>query len=121
MISFIGFSGVAESRILPHGPQPPAVHGRLHAARVGIFARQPQLGVMVDVVLGRRVDVRERKAGVGLEALLAQRRLGLRFFCSGAPLDEPAAQILQMIHQGLNKLRNVHRRGAGDDSAHSHS
>src|SRR5207237_6634928 len=59
--------------VLPHGPQPPAVHGGLHAARKRQLARHPEVALLVEaggVVAG--VEVRQRDLGVGLEAGLAQ-------------------------------------------------
>ena len=46
----VGRLGRAEAGVLAHGPQPPAVHGRLHAARIGILTRLTQLNGVVEVL-----------------------------------------------------------------------
>ena len=38
-VALVRFVGVAHARVLPHGPQTPAIHRRLHAAREGILPR----------------------------------------------------------------------------------
>src|SRR5581483_8189483 len=72
MISFIRFGRVSEAGILPHGPQPPAVHGRLHAARERELARLAEVARVVERRALRRIEVLDRDAGVGLEAILPQ-------------------------------------------------
>ena len=61
-VSSVGFRGRAETRILPHRPQPAAIHRRLDAARERKFAREAEgrVGIPTDKVSGERVGRDER-------------------------------------------------------------
>ncbi len=43
VVALVGFLGRAEAGILAHGPEPAAVHGRLHAAGIGVLAGEAEL------------------------------------------------------------------------------
>jgi hypothetical protein len=64
--ALVGLLGGAEARELPHRPQPPAVHARVHAARERILARIADLVVVIGDVV-RAVERPDRLAGEGGE------------------------------------------------------
>jgi len=53
-VARVRFLGGAETGILSHRPQPSAIHGRLYAARIREFARQPKLAGIIEVFLVER-------------------------------------------------------------------
>ena len=53
----VRFVGIAHARVLPHGPQTAAIHGRLHAAGVGELSRVTYVAVVIPrLEIGRRVQ-----------------------------------------------------------------
>ena len=61
LVALVGFLGVAHAGILPHGPEAAAVHGGLHAARVGIFAGVSDFAfLLLAVLIGGRVQWADR-------------------------------------------------------------
>jgi hypothetical protein len=42
-IALVRFLGGPEARVLSHSPKLPTIHGRLHAAGIGVFARETEL------------------------------------------------------------------------------
>ena len=49
-VALVGFLGRAETGVLAHGPEAAAVHGRLHAAGVGVFAGKAELLFIAGIV-----------------------------------------------------------------------
>ena len=62
-VAVVGLFGGGEAGVLAHRPEPPAIHGRLDAAGVGILAGEAELlgGIPVGEIL-RRVERRDGNA-----------------------------------------------------------
>ena len=54
LVALVRLLGIAHARILPHGPQPPAVHRGLHPARERILPRIPNLTLVIRTFKIRR-------------------------------------------------------------------
>src|SRR5207248_4314041 len=74
--ALVRFLGGSEPGILAHGPEPTAVHGGLHAARVRILSRKAQL--LLVIAVARTVERLQLDAARGLEFRPAQRPWFLR-------------------------------------------
>ena len=59
----VGLSRRAEPGELPHRPQPPAVHARVHAARERVLAGISEVGLVVESVQDRPACTAARSAG----------------------------------------------------------
>ena len=69
--ALVGLLGGSEAGVLAHGPEPPAVHRRLHAARERVLAREPDVVEVVDTLdIERCVEPLRLRRG-GLERLPA--------------------------------------------------
>src|SRR5215472_3739689 len=71
-IALVGFDGGAEAGVLAHGPEAPAVHGGVNAARVGKFAGIAESGFGIagsEILLS--IQGLKRKAGERCEFLFA--------------------------------------------------
>ena len=67
--ALVGRLGIAEARVLAHGPEPPAVHLGVDAPGVGEGARSPELDLGIEVrQIGVAVELLDLDPGVG-EAL----------------------------------------------------
>src|SRR5664280_2963823 len=47
LVAAVRFFGIAHAGVLPHGPQPPAVHGGLHTAGIGELPRVAEIAVVI--------------------------------------------------------------------------
>jgi hypothetical protein len=66
LVAVIRLVGVAHAGVLPHGPEPPAIHAGLHTARVGELAGIAGLAVIVPTLqIGRRVQRLDGNVGRG--------------------------------------------------------
>ncbi len=63
--------GGGKAGILAHRPEARAVHGRLHAARIRVLAREVELVLVIGIRLRRKGDPGHFDPGAGLEALFA--------------------------------------------------
>ena len=61
-VAVVGFFGAGITGILAHGPETPAVHGGLHAAGKGIFARKTKLFHIIRVGVRGGQDWRQGNA-----------------------------------------------------------
>ena len=74
--SVVGFRGGAEAGVLPHGPQPAAIHGGINSARVRKFAGIAELRILVIPVCECDSDHRVDRAQVRKDSGLAGIRVG---------------------------------------------
>jgi len=72
-VAGVGLLGGGVARVLAHGPQPPAIHRRLHAARERVFAGKAQVvHIRIDVTRAvRQVDAVQLDIGRRGEGVLA--------------------------------------------------
>jgi len=68
-VALVGFLGGGVAGVLAHGPEAPAVHGGLDAAREGVLAGEAEL--LEVAALSRESNTRDIDAGGGLEFRLA--------------------------------------------------
>ena len=125
-VAAVRFGGGAEAGVLPHRPEPPAVHGRLDAAGVGELAGEAEFGGRIPTVevagieemASRAVASQARRSGwshVRYAATHCSNRARSRSRttrCSGQPIDThrsrvynadngPALQLLQYAYTWL--------------------
>ena len=83
LVAPVGLLGVAHAGVLAHGPQPAAIHGGLHAARVGKLSGIAELLVVAPTLkIGGRVQRLDCDVGgcfLFLREFAGDGGLGLRF------------------------------------------
>jgi hypothetical protein len=71
--ALVGLGSRAEAGEHPHGPEPAAIHGGLHAPGEGVFARQAELAAMVHHPVERRHQIRDLQIAPGGQSRCALR------------------------------------------------
>ena len=104
-VALVGFDGAAEAGVLPHGPQPAAIHGGINAASEGEFAGIAEIALGVPFV----------EAGGGDDGINGQAggRGGLQL-CGGGGFFRFAGHRLVLAHAPRTAKRRYCKTDHGD-------